>query len=50
MSQPLYNLYSVHKWNLIPKTSGKTNKFNEKESYLLESVWVTYGNKSGNEL
>ncbi len=49
VSPTLYNMYKSHGWNLIPTTESHYD-FNEKELELLNSVWITYKDKSGNEL
>ncbi|MGY3775824.1 Panacea domain-containing protein [Helcococcus sueciensis] len=50
VNSDLYDKYRKYRWNYIPKYEGKTYEFNEKEQELLESVWLTYGDKSANEL
>lgn len=45
----LYRKYKNYGWNKIPK--GDTNRISDPEVLdLLESVWITYGDKSANEL
>lgn len=47
----LYDKYRDFGWVTIPKKEeDNTNLFVEEELGLLESVWCTYGEKSGNEL
>ena len=49
VSKVLYDKYKHFKWNLIPLID-ESPKFAEDIQELLESVWVTYGAKDGNEL
>lgn len=45
----LYQKYKSYGWNKIPKIN--TNRISDPEVLdLLESVWITYGDKSANEL
>ncbi len=47
----LYNKYKNHGWITIEKKDNdNSNIFTDEEIGLLESVWCTYGDKSGNEL
>lgn len=39
-----------HGWNKIAAPVKEAHAFDEKMTNLLESVWATYGDKSGNEL
>lgn len=50
-SRKLYNAYKSYGWNNIPKvaTSAVPSVASDVAD-LLESVWLTYGEKSGNEL
>ena len=50
VSPSVYNSYFEYKWSPIPKVESIENKFSEEEIYLLESVWLTYGDKCGDEL
>jgi cdsE len=55
VSRELYNKYKSNGWEDIPKLKSfqpsNTQFFSdEKNLHLLDSVWFTYGNKSGNEL
>lgn len=45
----LYDEYKHYGWDDIPKTSETANLSNAL-SEMLEAVWITYGDKSGNEL
>jgi len=49
VSPKLYDQYRSYGWNQISKKTSKTAISEEIEN-LLESVWVTYGDKSANEL
>lgn len=49
VSPGLYATYKNNGWNLLPKFNGKLNVPND-ITELLESVWLTYGDKDGNEL
>ena len=47
----LYDRYKKNGWNDIPRVAAKdTAKVAGDIADLLESVWITYGEKSGNEL
>ena len=46
----LYQEYKGYGWNDIPQTEDNSDKFNEKELDILESVWLTYGDMSANAL
>lgn len=46
----LYHHYSNYKWNNIPKFNKEVPCFSEKTTHLLESVYVTYKDFSGDEL
>lgn len=46
----LYETYKDNGWNAIPKVEGDSIALADDVSELLESVWLTYGEKSGNEL
>ena len=55
VSRELYNKYRSNGWEDIPKLESfqpcNTQFFSdEKNLHLLDSVWLTYGDKSGNEL
>lgn len=45
----LYQQYKSYGWNMIPK-KPEDETFDSQVLDLLESVWVTYGDKSANEL
>ena len=49
VSPKLYRKYKNYGWNDIEKYEGELT-LNEKEKHLLESVWITYGDLSANEL
>ena len=49
VSPTLYQKYKNNGWEII-KQSKKTPNFSEETTYLLESVWKTYGDKNGDEL
>lgn len=49
VSEEIYNKYKVYGWNEIPLVESKV-ELEEREIDLLESVWVTYGDLSANEL
>lgn len=49
VSPVLYSAYKGVGWNLIPKPTD-TVELPQDIADLLESVWLTYGEKSGNEL
>ena len=46
----LYQYYKNYVWNDIPKYGGDLYQFNEKETEVLDSVWLTYGDMSANAL
>lgn len=48
VSKELYTRYHDYGWNPIPMESKP--KVDNKTEDLLESVWLTYGDKSANEL
>lgn len=50
VSKKLYSEYKEYGWNDVPKSGSVDYLFDEKALDLLESVWVTYGDKSANEL
>lgn len=50
VSPELYREYKRFGWNPIPKKTDIINSLGEKQLELLESVWLTYGDLSGNEL
>lgn len=49
VSPVLYEIYKEHGWNAIPKPDN-TTILPKDISEVFESVWLTYGDKSGNEL
>ncbi len=49
VSKTLYTKYKDNGWNLLPKFEGELT-VPDNVNELLESVWVTYGDKDGNEL
>jgi len=49
VSPVLYDTYKGSGWNLINKTKTPSD-ISADVTDLLESVWLTYGSKSGNEL
>lgn len=46
----LYKEYREYGWNDIEKYNGELYPFNERETDILESVWITYGGMSANAL
>lgn len=50
VSPELYREYKDHKWNEISKTDDNSHMMDNKALDLLESVWVTYGRNTANEL
>lgn len=46
----LYPVYADFKWNTIPKTNFDENKLSEKTLKILETVYNTYGELSGDQL
>lgn len=50
VSPKLYNKYRKHKWQEIPEKEDNSSLFNDEDLDLLESVWVTYGHNSANDL
>lgn len=50
VSPELYNEYKEYGWNDIEQHKDNSETFEPKALELLQSVWLTYGNKSANEL
>lgn len=50
VSSELYSEYKEYRWNPIEKIDELNVEFDERSADLLESVWLTYGDKSANEL
>ncbi|WP_420329182.1 Panacea domain-containing protein [Lactiplantibacillus plantarum] len=50
VSPKLYQEYRDFGWNDIAEPVSGTPDFDDNITGLLESVWATYGDKSGNEL
>ncbi|KAA0967473.1 DUF4065 domain-containing protein [Streptococcus cristatus] len=50
VSPELYSRYKEFGWNDIEQTEDNSDLFDNKTLDLLESVWITYGSKSANEL
>lgn len=50
ISPELYNQYREYGWNNIEQKQDNSKLFDSKTLELLESVWLTYGDKSANEL
>ena len=50
VSPELYSRYKEFGWNDIEQTEDNSDLFDNKALDLLESVWITYGSKSANEL
>ncbi|QZE12190.1 Panacea domain-containing protein [Mycoplasma sp. Ms02] len=50
VSPELYRDYISYGWRDIPKNKKQVKNFDEKVLDVLESVWITYGDRSGNEL
>ncbi len=48
-SPVIYRIYKNMGWNLIPKFTGEVVA-PDNVAELLEAVWLTYGDKGGNEL
>lgn len=46
----LYPVYADYKWSVIPQKSFDASVFNEKVTAVLEAVYNTYGNLSGDQL
>ena len=46
----LYQKYKGYGWNDIPRNEKALFLFNDKETEVLESVWITYGDMSPNAL
>lgn len=46
----LYRLYTDYKWNPIPKTEGDESRFDKRTTEILEAVYDTYGDFSGDQL
>lgn len=46
----LYRKYKSYYWRDIPQGASNAEKFNEKETEILESVWYTYGELTANAL
>jgi uncharacterized phage-associated protein len=49
VSPPLYEKYKDNGWNALPQPQSVA-EVRDDVADLLESVWFTYGEKSGNEL
>jgi len=49
VSPTLYKIYEGSGWNLLPSFIGQIN-FPPNVEEIMESVWLTYGDKGGNEL
>lgn len=50
VSQELYQAYKHFGWTHIPKNDNYESNFSTEQEDLLESVWLTYGDLSANEL
>lgn len=50
VSPVLYQTYKDYKWNDIPKVEDNSSEFDTDDLDLLESVWLTYGENSANDL
>ncbi|HEL0808107.1 TPA: DUF4065 domain-containing protein [Streptococcus equi subsp. zooepidemicus] len=50
VSPELYNKYREYKWQEVPQKEVDQNIYEKDALELLESVWLTYGDKSANEL
>ena len=50
VSRILYDKYREYGWNDIEQTVDNSIEFSDQELELLESVWMTYGELSANEL
>lgn len=46
----LYQKYKEYGWRDIDQKKDSSSDFNPDELNILESVWITYGDKSANEL
>lgn len=50
VSPKLYKEYKGYKWQEIPEKEDNSSVFKDEDLDLLESVWVTYGHNSANDL
>lgn len=50
VSQALYNRYKEYGWNPISKIDDDSTINDQETLDLLQSVWMTYGDKTANEL
>lgn len=50
VSPELYSKYRDYGWNDIEQTGDNSSTFEPKALDLLQSVWMTYGDKTANEL
>lgn len=50
VNRQVYSKYATYGWTPIEKGTSTPNVFTEEEVELLDSVWLTYGDKSANEL
>lgn len=50
VSPELYSKYKGYGWSEIPKSNDGSTNLDLEKIDLLESVWITYGDKSANEL
>lgn len=50
VSSELYSKYKDYRWNSIERSDTLNFEIDEQTNDLLESVWLTYGDKSANEL
>lgn len=50
ISPELYDKYKDYGWDNIKQKQDNSSLFDSKVLELLESVWLTYGDKSANEL
>lgn len=50
VSPELYNKYREYKWQDVPQKQVDESVYEKDALELLESVWLTYGDKSANEL
>lgn len=50
VSPELYNKYREYRWQDVPQSEVDQSLYEKDALELLESVWLTYGDKSANEL
>lgn len=50
VNRQIYRKYVNYGWNPIAQVQAAPHAFTDEEKELLDSVWLTYGGKSANEL